>query len=248
MISSMRGLDNYSIHWEERVDVIHRSIESENTVAARLKAIADTFLGLPYVSDSLVGGPEHRERLVVDFETFDCITFIENALALARSRSKKGFLTELEKTRYRDGLVDWSSRHHYFADWLRHNEKRGAIRINTRGSGSRPIETRLGWIDAMPERHARFHVVPKKDIHIALHRISNGSIVAFASVRAKLDFFHTGLLFFSSPEVRSVEDLTLYQARKSAGKVIAQPLTDFLKQERMRGMAFATPLGLGGIK
>jgi hypothetical protein len=39
-----------------------------------------------------------------------------------------------------------------------------------------------------------------------------------------------------------VEELMLYQARLGAGKVIAQPLTEFLKQERMRGIAFAEPL------
>jgi hypothetical protein len=93
----MRGRADYSINWEETVDAIHRSIAAEKTVSTRLKRIADTFLGRPYFSDSLVGGPDHRERLVVDLEAFDCITFIEIALALARSRSKKGFLAELEK-------------------------------------------------------------------------------------------------------------------------------------------------------
>jgi hypothetical protein len=238
----MPGRADYSKGWEETVDAIHRSVAAEKGVAARLRKITETFMGRPYIADSLVGGPERRERLVVDFAAFDCITFIEIALALARSRSKKGFLAELEKTRYRDGRVDWSSRHHFFADWLRHNDNRGAIRIRTRGSGSRSIEARLGWIDTLPERRVRFHVVPKKDIRLALPRISDGSIVGFASVRAKLDFFHTGLLFYRNPEHRSVEELGLYQARLRAGKVITQPLTDFLKQERMRGIAFAEPL------
>jgi hypothetical protein len=238
----MRGrADNYA-HWEGTVDAIHRSIAAEKNVAARLRRIAETFMGRPYISDSLVGGPEYRERLVIDFEAFDCITFIETALALARSRSKKAFLAELEKTRYRDGRVAWHSRHHFFADWLRHNEKRGAVKIRTRGAGSRLIEARLGWIDTLPERRVRFHVVPKKDIHKALTRLSDGSIVGFASVRAKLDFFHTGLLFYRRPQLRSVEELVLYGPRLRAGKVIAQPLTDFLKQERMRGIAFAEPL------
>jgi hypothetical protein len=242
MISSMRGLADHSTHWKETVDAIHLSIAEEKTVAGRLEKIAHRFLGNPYLPESLVGGPDHRERLVVDFEAFDCITFIETALALSRSRSKKGFLTELRRTRYRDGRVDWSSRHHFFINWLRHNEKRGAIKIRTRGAGSRSIEARLGWIEALPERRVRFHVVPKNHIRLALPRLANGSIVAFASVRAKLDFFHTGLLFYRSPQLSSVEDLMLYQARLAAGKVIAQPLTDFLKQERMRGIAFAQPL------
>jgi hypothetical protein len=205
--------------------------------------IADTFLGRPYDFETLVGGPEQRERLIVDFESFDCVTLIEQALALARSRSRRGFLTELRNIRYRGGRVSWRHRHHYFADWMRQNEKRGTVKIRTRGAGSRSIEARLGWFDYLPERRIRVHVVPKKDIRLALPRMSNGSIIAFASVRARLDFFHTGLLFFRSPRLRSLDDLTLYQARKSAGRVIEEPLTDFLKCERMRGVALATPLG-----
>lgn len=136
--------------------------------------------------------------------------------------------------------MDWRSRHHYFADWMRYNEKRGVIKIRTKGFGSRPIDANLSFIEKLPPRRTRFHVVPKKDISRALGRIANGTIVAFASVRAKLDFFHTGILFYEDPGNRSFESLMLYQARKSAGKVIAQPLIDFLKANRMRGIAFAS--------
>jgi hypothetical protein len=99
----------------------------------------------------------------------------------------------------------------------------------------------LSYVAGLSPRHVRFYVVPKKDISRALKRISDGTLIAFASVQAKLDFFHTGILFFEDSGKPSVESLMLYQARKSAGKVIAQPLVDFLKANRMRGIAFATP-------
>jgi hypothetical protein len=199
------------------------------------------FLGRPYAQDTLIGGPEEDEKLVIDLSRFDCITYVETLLALSRSRSTKGFVSELERIRYRGGKVDWSSRHHYFADWMRQNEKRGVVKIRTKGSGSRAIDARLSFIAGLPPRHVRFHVVPKKDISRALKRISDGTIAAFASVRAQLDFFHTGILFFEDSGERSIESLMLYQARKSAGRVIVQPLSDFLKANRMRGIAFAAP-------
>ncbi len=162
-------------------------------------------------------------------------------MALARSRSKKGFLDELTKTRYKNGHVSWPSRLHYFSDWMKCNEKRGAIEIRTRGSGSHAIEKHVGFLEGLRTRSVRFHIVPKKKIKLALPRLPSGSIVAFASVRSKLDFFHTGFLFYDSRSRPSIEDLILYQARKNAGKVIAQPLQEFLKLNRMKGIAFATP-------
>jgi hypothetical protein len=129
--------------------------------------------------------------------------------------------------------VDWSARLHYFSDWMKYNQRRGALKIRTRGPGSRPIETGLGVIEGLPLRRARFHVVPKQKIHLARRRITDGSIVAFASTRSKLDFFHTGLIFIS-------DELMLCHASRKAKKVIAEPLERYLKRNRMRGIAFAS--------
>jgi hypothetical protein len=234
--------------WEQAVDMIHRLVAGEPKLARRVRMVADAFVGRPYVIDPLIGGPKVPEKLVIRFDAFDCITFIESVLALAKSTSRKGFISELKKARYRDGVVAWSSRLHYFSDWMRHNQKRGAIKIRTRGSGARSIDTAISLIKALPARRIRIHVVPKKDIGLALHRISNGSVVAFASVRPTLDFFHTGLIFSGTKPVRSVEELLLYSPPKSIGKVIAEPLSDFLKRNRMRGLAFATILEPGDFK
>lgn len=234
--------------WEETVDEIHRLVAGEPDLAGRLLRIANQFLDLPHVSNPLVGGPEEPERLVINFRGLDCVTFIETVLALARSRSRRGFVAELKKTRYRNGQVDWCSRLHYFSEWMRHNEKRGAIKVRTRGSGSRSIEATLGLIPSLPVLRTRFHVVPKRDIRLALGRIAHGSVVAFASTRSRLDFFHTGLIFLASLPARSVEDLILYSPPRSIGRVIAEPLGDFFKRNRMRGIAFAEVLHAGDCR
>ncbi|MBN2497289.1 MAG: DUF1460 domain-containing protein [Deltaproteobacteria bacterium] len=218
----------------------------ERDAGARAERIATACLGLPYVSGPLRGGPEEEEQLVVDLRAFDCVTFVESVLALARSRSVEGFLREIRQTRYRDGCVDWSRRLHYFSDWMRSNEHRGALRIRTRGRGSRSIEARLAFIEALPAHRVRFHVVPKSALQLARPRISAGSVIAFASLRSKLDFFHTGLLRIDRADGRGAEGLTLVHASRSAGEVRAEPLDAFLKRNRMRGIAFASLLDGGG--
>jgi hypothetical protein len=214
---------------------LHQILADELDIGRRMRRIADAWLGRPYIADSLIGGPGQPERLVVNLQAFDCVTFVECVLAVARSRSRKGFAEELKKTRYREGRVAWSSRLHYFSDWMKSNQKRGAIKIRTRGPGSRVIETELGVLEGLPARRVRFHVVPKQKIHLARRRISAGSIVAFATTRPRLDFFHAGLLFpFSG------DNLLLYHASRKAGKVVAEPLDGYLRRNRMRGIAFAS--------
>ena len=217
-----------------RFVTIHHLLADEQDIGRRMRRVADAWAGRPYTANSLIGGPGQPERLVVDLQAFDCVTFIECVLAMARSRSRKGFVDELKKTRDREGRVEWSSRLHYFSDWMKSNQKRGAIKIRTRGPGSHSIGTGLEVIEGLPARRARFHVVPKQKIHLARRRISDGSIVAFASTRSRLDFFHTGLIF-------NAEGMLLYHASRKAKKVIAEPLDDYLKRNRMRGIAFASP-------
>ncbi|MDH5588405.1 MAG: DUF1460 domain-containing protein [Gemmatimonadota bacterium] len=100
-----------------------------------------TFVGTPYVPGTLEAeGPEH---LVIDFQGLDCVTLVENVLALARfARSaeaatllgdrpaaQRAYEKELEALRYRNGHLDgYPSRLHYFTDWIADHEARGMVR------------------------------------------------------------------------------------------------------------------------
>ncbi len=210
--------------------------------------LADMFVGRPYIANSLIGGPHEPEKLVVNLEAFDCVTFIESILALARSSSPTGFIKELKEIRYRQGLVDWAARLHYFSDWMKSNQRRGIVRIRTHGAGSHSSEKTLTAIKGLPARKVQFQIVPKSKLPLARRRISNGSIVAFGALRSGLDFFHTGLLFFPKLSVGPLEEMVLYHASRDAKKVVAEPIYDFLQRNRMRGIAFADPCGPGDVR
>lgn len=97
------------------------------------------FVGTPYVPQTLeLPGPE---RLVINFRGLDCVTFVENVLALTRFHRSHGagLLTEdpvaamlayeeiLGTLRYREGRPDgYASRLHYFSDWL-YNARRNGV-------------------------------------------------------------------------------------------------------------------------
>jgi hypothetical protein len=114
------------------------------------KAIAKlglTFVGATYKPATLeVPGPE---RLVINLRELDCVTFIENVLALVRFiradgvaalanpvTAKARYEGYLRHWRYRDGrLAGYPSRLHYFSEWLGDNERRGRVRLITRELG-----------------------------------------------------------------------------------------------------------------
>ncbi len=121
------------------------------------KAMAEmgrSFVGAAYVPGTLeVEGPE---RLVINFQGLDCVTFVENTWALAsfvrviggalgldairslgnRALSERRYESVLRTVRYRDGRIDgYASRLHYFSDWVGDNAQRGLVRDISRELG-----------------------------------------------------------------------------------------------------------------
>ena len=90
--------------------------------------IGKLFLGTPYVTGTLE--TKRAEYLVVNLRESDCVTFVENVIALlflvkSQEKSFEAFRRLLQKIRYRQGrLQGYSSRLHYFSDWIHDNQRR----------------------------------------------------------------------------------------------------------------------------
>jgi hypothetical protein len=110
-------------------------------------AMGRLFLGTPYVPRTLeVPGPE---RLVVNFRGLDCVTFVENVLAMTRfsrvhgvslledpSRARAMYERDLSALRYREGEPSgYASRLHYFSEWLASNADAGRVTLETGALG-----------------------------------------------------------------------------------------------------------------
>ena len=124
-----------------------------------------TFVGTTYRPGTLEApGPE---RLVVNLHELDCVTFVENVLALTRfirhdgaglladppaARARyEGYLKDL---RYRGGVIDgYPSRLHYFSDWLAENERAGRVRQITRELGGRPDSEPIHFMSSHPQSY-----------------------------------------------------------------------------------------------
>jgi hypothetical protein len=134
-------------------------------VGTSIVRLAETFVGATYTPATLeVPGPE---RVVVNLREFDCVTLIENVLALVRFIRQDGaglledppaaqarYEAYLEDLRYRDGVVDgYPSRLHYFSEWLADNERRGRLRVITPELGGVRDERPIGFMTSHPDSY-----------------------------------------------------------------------------------------------
>ena len=97
-------------------------------IGSRIDAISRHFIGFPYLETPLVGSATLPERLTVALGGFDCVTYVESVLALARASTATEFVENLRRIRYAGGDVDWRRRNHYMTAWIRNNQSAGIVR------------------------------------------------------------------------------------------------------------------------
>ncbi|MEH6546957.1 MAG: N-acetylmuramoyl-L-alanine amidase-like domain-containing protein [Sneathiella sp.] len=127
-----------------------------------------SFQGARYAAHTLEKNTS-IERLVVNFREFDCVTFIENMLAMARLIKDDRYTPQLtpEKTRalyekilsgirYRDGIIDgYPSRLHYFTDWVRSNTANGTVIDITEDLRGKQESNTINFMSKNPDAYPR---------------------------------------------------------------------------------------------
>ncbi len=130
-----------------------------------IAALGETFVGARYTPRTLeVPGPE---RVVVNLQEFDCVTFVENLLAMTRFIRQEGvagladrraaerrYAGYLQELRYRGGRLDgYPSRLHYFSEWLSDNAARGNLVLLTERLGGLTRPGALFFMSAHPRSY-----------------------------------------------------------------------------------------------
>lgn len=180
--------------------------------------VGSWFVGAPYTPATLEApGPE---ALVVNLREFDCVTYVESMLAMARViRSGKptfeNYRQTLQNIRYRDGRLDaYPSRLHYFSDWIHNNTAKGIVEDQTRALGGvvdpEPIDFMTQhrqsyrqladdkFFAQILDQEKRLtsrsrYMIPEARIEDVAKGIHNGDVIAATSSVKGLDVAHTGL-------------------------------------------------------
>jgi cell wall-associated NlpC family hydrolase len=210
--------------------------ENERSTASRIETLSRHFLGRPYQSDPLIGSADTAEVFTASLVGFDCVTYIETVVALARASNVDDYANWLRKIRYEQGHIQWDRRNHYMSLWIRNNVSNRVVKpvsIPTLPTVSR--DRVLNVIPGLDPQRARIKCVPKAAVPRLQRHLQTGDLIFFASTRKNLDIFHAGII------VRDDKKVLMRHASRSQGSVVEQKLTDFLKANRMAGVIVVRP-------
>lgn len=133
MPHQVQYLDPYSlVHLDKSVETLYRTHPQlkQEDLARRIDSISAAFLGRPYLLGANGEGPEGRfdQAPVYRFDGFDCVTYVNTVLALAKSHDSISFRKNLINIAYRDNQLDYLHRNHFMStDWNAWNQKNGLI-------------------------------------------------------------------------------------------------------------------------
>ncbi|WP_372755975.1 N-acetylmuramoyl-L-alanine amidase-like domain-containing protein [Labilibaculum sp.] len=220
----------------------------------RVIEVAKMFLQTPYVAATLE--ENEQEALVVNLQELDCTTFLENVVVLSELFSHKmvkttDFLEEMEALRYRDGkMTDYSSRLHYFSDWIYENEQKGIVKNITAEIGGEKYNKTINFMSSHVDSYAALQAdsnlvakiretenkinkrelfyLPEDRIQEVEDKIHNGDLIAITTQIKGLDISHVGIA------IHVDHRLHLLHASSAQKKVVISdlPLADMLMNSK----------------
>jgi hypothetical protein len=261
-ISLLPSRERKPQRWKKDQEIFHAllralsgNLRPESGPGNTILAVGRFFLDAPYAAGPLESnGPE---ALLTNLREFDCFTFVETAVALARvlgvgKPSFASFRKEIEKIRYRGGQRrGYSSRLHYFSDWIRDNGRKGIIENVTPALGGRAFRKAIGFMtshsdlypalrDELELRKIRrmektisarsVFFLPKDRLKPSEPLLRDGDIIAVTTEREDLDVQHVGFA------ARTGKGVHLLHASSAEGRVVLsdQTLYRYLKEKKER--------------
>jgi hypothetical protein len=253
----------------ELIRTLDQGEASSETPGRLVLRIGAFFLGRPYRAETLES--KKVERLVLNLRELDCVTFVENVVALTwlgRSRQKSfdAFRRLLREIRYRQGrLRGYASRLHYFSDWIYDNEKKGIVKDVTEEIGGRPFHKAVSFMTTHPElypplkqavqfRRMRsvereisrrvLFFISKKDLRRRERGIHDGDLIAITAKTEGLDILHVGFA------ARVKNRVHLLHASSAEGRVVLslKTLYRYLMENEARSGIMVARLGSRGLR
>ena len=211
---------------------------------------ARQFLGVPYVAHTLE--VNDNEQLVVNTRQLDCTTLVETVTALtlcARQgkRSWNDYLQTLRTLRYRQGvLTDYTSRLHYFSDWIRDKQAMGIVTeiqspnppftavqrvsvnyMSTHPAAYKALKAQPKLVSVIRQQEQRLtgtraRYIPKSALRRSTkalrQAVHDGDIIAITCKKKGLDIAHLGFAVWQK------DGLHLLNASMIHKKVVEEPM------------------------
>ena len=225
-------ISSHSEQMLERLLAVRDSAASAGPTQ-RTEVLSRQFLGVPYGANTLVGSAEEPEQLVVELQKVDCFTFADYVEAFKRADNREEFIDALVEVRYKDGIVGFQNRKHFFTDWsvsapaiatdvtrtLGVNSTQTVKNLNQKDSGA-------VYLPGIAVASRAISYIPSDRVdNSVLGRLRTGDYVGAYAEDGGLDVTHVGI-FVDTPDgpvLRNASSLT------ADNKVVDSPLRDYVR-------------------
>lgn len=218
--------------------ILQKLLEVRNKAAreddsAEAAAVSGQFLGVPYRPNTLVGSVVQPEELVVDLESVDCFTYADYVEALKHADDREQFLDRLMEVRYKDGVVGFRSRKHFFTDWAASTPVIAKDVTGELSDESVTVAKRLNRKDAggvylpgLPEVGRDVTYIPSSAVDDnVVDGLRTGDYIGAYAEDGGLDVTHVGI-FVDTPDGPVIRNASSLQANN---KVVDEPLADYVR-------------------
>ena len=214
-----------------------------NGLNKRLDYFSKKLIGRPYKLGPMGEGhlDTKDDKPLVYLDSVDCVTYLENVVALAMAKSEKSLYRQLQRLRYKGGKVSYVTRKHYLlADWVGEGKYAKVI----------PMENEVSITRTMPKveffktRNVKYS---GKDIQLNIRYIPLNKAIEMAKNPYKgnmkvlgmgivgttdnIDVTHTGFVIFT-PGQKPI----LRHASSIKKQVVELPLADYLETRKVLGI------------
>lgn len=173
-----------------------------NNIENRYEFYSSSFIGRPYKGNTLSGDKNNKEVLVVNLNYMDCFTYLDYVQSLIYAEDYYDFINKLKFVRYKDGIVSYKNRNHFFYNWL---ENVNGIRDVTYEINPDKTIKVLKMLNRKEDNDVYLQGIKIKEAYIsylkpefinkdALKNLKSGDFIGIYSLKKGLDVSHVGIL------------------------------------------------------
>ncbi len=218
------------------IDLIINKSGKNSSGKNKIETISYNFIDVPYLGHTLIGSQDKKEILTINLGGVDCFTYIDYVEAIRNSSDFDSFKDNVRTIRYKDGVVDYSARNHFFSDWPIYNtanvkdissiigeDSSVTIKkqLNLKSDGTR-------YLPGIPVVERQITYIPTDKLTPGiLDKINTGDYIGIYSGLDGLDVSHTGIVI----KKEGTAYLRHASSRKKNKKVLDENLKLYLKNK-----------------
>jgi hypothetical protein len=211
----------------------------------RISSVSERFLGTPYGDSPLGEGKGKDPDPLIRFDQVDCLTFVEETMAMVLAPTDAEVVSWLNRIRYMNDAPKYEERNHLMeAQWLPSNIKKGFLADVTKLYGGASVRrapkllTRDTWksksgvaLGLKPEEQLTgefgLDIIPVEEALEIVKKVPAGTVlVAVRADRAAMvtRVTHVGFV------LQTPKGTVLRHASRTFTRVVDEPLATFMKR------------------